>query len=500
MTRWLFVLALAMALPAFAQKSQKAPSPPAAKAPASPEELLKQAEAAEAAGNLDSAIELLQRAAAMPSASGDVSLRLGRLLESKFNLDGAIAAFQAAAGKLTGSGKGEALGRMALAQEARGFAEATASAEAALAADPEGAWPQLAMSRVRARQGKADEAVQLAQKAAAAGPAAQAALAYAHEAKGDLKSAEQAYRSALSAGVNVGASIGLARVLRKSGRAAEAEPLVVKAIDLAPGAVEAYKEAARVKIALGRPQEAVGDAATAAALAEKDSDAQKLVQEVAVATALGYLATNQAELAVTELTALRDKDPASAEIRLGLGKALVARRQADAALVELQKAAELAADQAEAHYQLGFVQHVMKGNAAAAVPAYEKAVTLDPANLDFRTSYGASLSHTKQYDRAIAELQKVTSDANYKKADAWIYLGEAQLGGKRYKDAIVSLDKAVTLAPTSAQAEAYLGWCYFGLKDAENFKKHAGKARTLGHKEPTLLDYLRRVEAGEAIK
>ena len=49
-------------------------------------------------------------------------------------------------------------------------------------------------------------------------------------------------------------------------------------------------------------------------------------------------------------------------------------------------------------------------------------------------------------------------------------------------------------------AYAYMGWAYFGLKDADNFKKAAGKARSLGHKEPTLLQYLTRVEGGEAIK
>ena len=67
-------------------------------------------------------------------------------------------------------------------------------------------------------------------------------------------------------------------------------------------------------------------------------------------------------------------------------------------------------------------------------------------------------------------------------------------------DAFAALDKGAALAPTNAQAEAYLAWAYFGLKDATNFKLHAGKAKALGHKEPTLLDYLARVEKGEPIK
>ena len=105
----------------------------------------------------------------------------------------------------------------------------------------------------------------------------------------------------------------------------------------------------------------------------------------------------------------------------------------------------------------------------------------------------------KQFDRAATEAGKVTQAAP-KRADAWIYLGAAQLGAKRFKDAIAALDKGAALAPTNAQAEAYLAWAYFGLKDATSFKLHAGKAKALGHKEPTLLDYLARVEKGEPIK
>ena len=58
----------------------------------------------------------------------------------------------------------------------------------------------------------------------------------------------------------------------------------------------------------------------------------------------------------------------------------------------------------------------------------------------------------------------------------------------------------MAVAPKSDHAYATLGWCYFGLKDAADFKEHAGKARTLGWTDAQLLDRLKRVEAGEAIK
>jgi tetratricopeptide (TPR) repeat protein len=294
--------------------------------------------------------------------------------------------------------------------------------------------------------------------------------------------------------------VGLARVLRKTGRAAEAEPLLQQAISAAPGAIEAYKELARVKVALNRPQEARADAATAAAMAEGDPDAQRLVGEVAVAQALADLAVGQIDMAIESLTALRDKEPNLVAARIGLAKALVAKRQPDAALVELRKAVEIEPANAEALFQLGYVNHVVKGNASAAVPFYQKALAADPGNVAYRTNLGAALTANKDFDAAVAELTKVTETPGYNRADAWIYLGQAHVGAKRYKDAIPPLEKAVAIAPNSDLANALLGWAYFGLKDATNFKKFAGQARTLGYKDPTLLQYLSRIEAGEAIK
>jgi tetratricopeptide (TPR) repeat protein len=504
MKNWGWLLALLVALPLAAQEKKKDDKKADAKKPAavSVDDLLKQADEQSAAGDVDGAVETLRKAAAMDPA-GQASLRLGRALEGKYDLDSAIDAYKDAAGKLSGPAKGEALARMAIAQETRGVAEAAGNAEAAAAADPAGPWPMVALSGARARQGKGDEAVSLAEKAGAAGggAAASSALGYAQEARGDLAAAEKAYRAAQGADAKaVAPALGLARVLRKTGRASEAEPLLQQVITAAPGAVEAYKESARVKLAQNKPDQAYGDAATAAAMGENDPDAQALLQEVTVAKSLAQVATGQVDLAIQDLTALRDQNPNLAVARVGLAKALVAKRQPDAAITELQKAVELDPKSAEANYQLGYVQYVMNGNAAAAQGPYEKAVALDPGNVQYRTYLGAVLGDLKQTDRAVEELTKVTSSPGYNRAEAWIYLGRAYVGAKRYKEAIPALEKATTIAPDVADAWANLGWCYFGLKDAENFKKAAGKAKGLGYKEPTLLQYLSRVEGGEPIK
>lgn len=473
----------------------------AASAAGSPEALIGEAEAKIAAGDSKGAVDLLRRAVAAPGASGELSLRLGKLLEAQLELDSAMDAYTAAASALAGPARAEALGRLSVAQELRGMSQAAATAAAAQAADPASSWANVALARVRAREGKGEEALALAQKAETAGGAGAAALGCAQEALGDLAAAESSYRRAQGDPTQpIVGTLGLGRVMRKTGRAAEAEPLLKGIVDQAPGVVEAYKESARVKMALGRAGEAVADAATAAAVAENDPEAQRLVEEVSVAKSVELLAQNRVDEAIAELARLRDSNPGSTLARTGLARAYIAKRQADLALAELQKALEADPSMAEAHFRTGYAQQVLKRDAASALPHLEKAVETEPANVEYRTQLGAALIDLKQFDRAAKELARATTGPGEGRAEGWIYLGAAQLGGKHYQDAIAALQRAATITPDNAQVEAYLAWAAFGLKDSKAFVAHAGRARALGHKEPTLLEYLARVEKGEPIK
>ena len=505
MKRWAWVLLVAfLAVAAGAVDKKKEEAQEAQEAPAAAVDAVAEAEAMLASGDSDGAVKVLEKGMdAMGEADGLAALRLGVLRESRGELDNAIDAYTAAAGKLEGAAKGEALGRMAVVQGTRGMAEAVASAEAAVAADPDGVWPTIAMSYRDVHEGQVDEGVALARKAvdAGGGAAAQGALGHAQQAKGDIAGAEAAYRAAVAADDSLlGPVVGLATVLRTSGRSAEAEPLLAGVIEASPGAVEAYKEMARVKIDLGRAQEALGDASIAAAMAENDLDAQALVLEVKVARALQELGGGNVALAEQDLTQLRDENPESAEVRLGLARAQLERGDPDAAIVELTKATELAPENAEAFYELGNVQLKKKSDPAAAVSPLGKAAELAPSNAVYLTAYGVALVGAQQFDEAVEVLATATALPDYESAEGLFSLGQAQVQLKRYKDAVPVLEKAATLAPDAAPIWATLGWAYFGLKDADNFKKAAGKAKSLGYDEPTLLQYLGRVEGGETIK
>jgi tetratricopeptide (TPR) repeat protein len=493
---WFLITMLALPVGAAAQ-ADKAQAPPAAPAPA--EDPVAVADQKAAAGDLDGAIKVLTKAA---SGSPAAALHLGRLLERKSEIDLAIEAYSGVAGKLSGGPKGEALGRLSVLQELRGIKEWKATADAALAADAEGAWPNVAVARMRAREAKRDEALALAEKAVAAGggAAALAARGRAHEAARDMRGAEASYQESLAKESRPEATLGLARVLRLTGRMEEADAMVQKLLQTAPGAVEAYKESARIRIALNRPTDALGDVSTAEVLSEGDPEIAPLKLEVSVAQALALVATNQMELAVQDLTALKTQNPNSPEIRFGLAKALLARRQTDAALAEFQKAVSLDPDLAEAHYQIGYIHHQLRRNPTAALPHYEKAVASAPGRLDYRTHLGGALSEMREFDRAIAELTKVTENPAYRKGEAWTYLGGVYVNTKRYKEAVDALLKADKALPDNVMVNAYLAWAYFGLKDRDNFITYGRKARALGHKEVLLLERLTLVESGQTIK
>ncbi|HZM51365.1 MAG TPA: hypothetical protein VFE68_12765, partial [Vicinamibacteria bacterium] len=104
------------------EKDKKKPEA-AAKTAVSADDLVKQAEEKAAAGDTAGAKELFEKAAGMPTASGDVALKVGRFLQSTHDLDAAMDAYKSAGDKLTGAAKGEALGRLAIVQETRGVPE-----------------------------------------------------------------------------------------------------------------------------------------------------------------------------------------------------------------------------------------------------------------------------------------------------------------------------------------------------------------------------------------
>ena len=123
-------------------------------------------------------------------------------------------------------------------------------------------------------------------------------------------------------------------------------------------------------------------------------------------------------------------------MRLGLGRAQIARRDADAALAELQKAVELDPKNAEAQYQLGYVQQVHEAERRpSAVGPYEKAVGGGARATRCSATASAARSGPRSSRPAVEELTKATATPGYRRPAGLVLLGAAQLKASRYKEA-----------------------------------------------------------------
>jgi tetratricopeptide (TPR) repeat protein len=507
-----------LAIPAVSSAAEKKGKDKGGAVPAAPvvrlspgEEAVQKAQERIAAGQMDQAKRILDGATQTEGMTGEPFLLLAQMIEPSSEWERAIATYKLASEKLSGAPKGEALGRMSVVQDINGIPEAAANADAALAADPEGAWPLIAVARQRVRQKRADDALALAQKALAAGggAAAQTAIGLAQESRGDRTAAETAYRAALGADAgSLGANLGLARVLRLTNRVAEAAPILKAIQDKAPWLSDAYGESVRVKMALGQYVEALEDATTATYLPSVDAAAEaaakQLVVEVKIARALDDVRQGRANLAIDDLKQLRDEQPKSVEVRIGLARAYFEHRDIELAIAELNKTIEIAPNSAEAYYQLGLIQHEAKNNPVAALPAYEKAVTLDPLSVQYRVRFGNLLAAQGQSARAVAELTKVVEGPGANDAEAWTYLGGAYLAAARYDDVVTAITKSLSLIPENdttrahrGLACAYMTWAYLNKKDKENVLKYGHMARELGYTEATLMQRVDDIAAGK---
>jgi hypothetical protein len=106
----------------------------------------------------------------------------------------------------------------------------------------------------------------------------------------------------------------------------------------------------------------------------------------------------------------------------------------------------------------------------------------------------------QQFGPAIDVLTKLTSQPEYKKPDGFVALGAAYVQAKRYKEAVARAREGDDAGARQRRRVGQPGLGVLRLKDAAKFKETAGKARTLGYKEPNLLDYLKKIEGGMTIK
>lgn len=328
----------------------------------------------------------------------------------------------------------------------------------ALAARPGHTPTRIALGAILRKRGALAEAVEVLAAAAAAGSneeraRALVALGAAHLAAGARPASDAAFEQAVAfAPARSEIRLGVARALLSTGAredAVRAEEVLLRAAQMAP-------DSAAVLVTLGRARERLGEAAPA----RDDYDralrldpAHRLARRRLLRLALDARDFPRARHEAERLVADGPDVPEHHFLA-----ALVADRdgRADDARAAYRKAIALAPDgYPEAWLNLGVLEKE-RGDAAAALAAYEKALALRPG-------YAAAWHNIAKLhadagrvaDAEAAWARALALDPGY--AAAWLALGQLRSDAKRFPEAIDAFRKALAARPGYDAAELSLG-------------------------------------------
>lgn len=228
----------------------------------------------------------------------------------------------------------------------------------------------------------------------------------------------------------------LAQMLTSAGKFAEAVPLLRKAIDLDPSLTVARLQLTRTLLAL-----------------EKFDEAQQTIDQ------------------------LLQREPGNFEALLMRGRVLASSNQPDAARRDFERVASTGSatpnQRAEAHYNLGLIQHA-SNQAAAAKAEYEKALGLDPrhfasmAKLANLEAAGGDVSSAVDRYQRLVEANPDNAENRYRLAALLTRAGDQRGALAQYEILHASNPTAPEFAVSSAMLLAELGE---GAKAIERLRK-----------------------------
>jgi tetratricopeptide (TPR) repeat protein len=270
------------------------------------------------------------------------------------------------------------------------------------------------------------------------------------------------YRAALKAKPDLyEAQLNLGVLLLRTNKAAESLPLLESAAKAKPAEF-------RPLYYLGQAKLATGDAAGAGADLQKaiEKEPESADAERALATALAKLNRLEEAAAHYERAAALDpqhrdgllelaglyeskgdrakaieiyqKFPDDPRVKERLGSLLLDEGKGAAAAAELEAAAQKAPTGANLFaLAMAYLQSKQLDKAAA---TFERAVALEPGNLELRMAYGRALRDLRRFPNAAREFQAVAK-AKPDSPDAWSELAGMLILMERDQDALIALDQ-----------------------------------------------------------
>lgn len=319
-------------------------------------------------------------------------------------------------------------------------------------------WYQLGRTKYNEKHfAEATTALERCVKLEPANGKAQDYLGLSYERLGKTEEAATAYRKAVDLGVG---QLDLGTLLAESGRAEEAVPFLVEAVEAAPKNADAHRELGKAYLALNRLDLAQAEVEKAAGLTPDNAPIRFLLAQVYRKRGL----TEKADAETARYAALTGTHSApetplsEARSLLDLGKL----PDAEKAVREYLKAH---AQSGEAHFLLGYVLFKEQSAVASLAEYTEGAKYRKPAAADLEV-VASDYVLLKDYPDADKWYSKAV-EWNPQDALGWYYLGRTKYNENRFEEAVSVFQKCLALNPKDVKAEDNLGLSYEGLNQAE---------------------------------
>jgi len=228
-----------------------------------------------------------------------------------------------------------------------------------------------------------------------------------------------------------------------------AEEAFRKVIELSPNAFAGYVALSQLLFKSDRPEEAARTLSEATGKVEDSAEVRRM---------LGYSELNRNHLpeAVHHFEASLRFDPRDSAALFGLANSLRKMGELDKAQTSLDRLEQLDAGHPGLPLERGQLCEA-RGDYAAAVAAYRKALTDRPNDTDLKLRLGAALVTAGSIDEADAILKEVLRDRP-SSAEAEHYIGRVLFARNDTAQAVQRFERAVSFEPLRADFHLFLAW------------------------------------------